>query len=409
MRRDDGLPAGREQARVVPGGTDPGAVAVAFDHVRRLLVVGGPAVVPREPRSAALGAPPPAVPPGTAVVLATSGSTGRPRLVALGTEALRRHAAAVHDRLGGPGAWLLALPIHHVAGWQVLVRAAATGARAPAVLDTSGGFRASRLPDAVARLPDDAPRYTSLVPTQLVRVLAEPAATAALARLDAVLVGGAAAPPGLLRDARAAGVRVVMTYGATETGGGCVYDGRPLDGVEVAVVEGRLEISGPVLAGGYLGADGTLHDGDRESGFAERAGRRWFRTSDVGRVDAEGRLEVLGRADDVIVSGGVKVHPAAIERLLAALAGVDDVVVVGVPDREWGALVTAIVVPAAGVAAPDVPALRHRVAPVLGPTWAPRAVVALPALPLLSSGKVDRAGAARLAADILARPGTVAG
>lgn len=407
-------------ARIIAGGTRPDAVAAALAAARRCLAGEGPAAEPVDPRSAegaALAAGPvrPAgpypprrpAPAGAAVILRTSGSTGSPRRVALAADTLLASARATHARLGGPGAWLLALPVHHVAGWQVLVRSVVAQADAglppaPTVLDTTDGFRPSALPVTVDAMPDGAPRYTALVPTQVARALTEPAAVAALARLDAVLVGGAAAPPALLRRAREAGIAVVTTYGMTETGGGCVYDGVPLDGVDVAEVDGLIEIAGPTLALGYAGDNGALLPGPADAGsFLERGGRRWFRTADLGRV-TEGRVEVLGRADDVIITGGVNVHPAAVERALAGLPGVDQVVVVGVPDLEWGSLVTAVVVPGRGAPLPTLDDARHAVSARLGRAHAPRAMVAVDRLPLRGPGKVDRAAAAVLAAGILA-------
>lgn len=400
MRHVDG-------ARVIAGGTRPADVSAAFAAVRALLAGAGPPLAPRDPRSPSWGTAPTgplAVPTGTAVALATSGSSGAPRLVALALDAVQASAAATRERLGGDDRWLVALPIHHVAGWQILVRAALAGPTPPAVLDTTAGFSAQRLADLVTRT---SPRYTSLVPTQLVRVLQDDAATATLTSLEAILVGGAAAPGDLLRRAREAGLAVVETYGMTETGGGCVYDGTPLDGVEVAAVDGRLEISGPVLATGYLTPDGDVLDSDGAdgSGFVVRAGRRLLRTPDLGSIDATGRVEVLGRADRVIVTGGIKVHPGPVERALLATGSVAEAVVVGVPDDEWGSAVAALVVPAAGGAAPDLASLREAVATRLGREQAPRCVIAVAELPLIGPGKIDRAAAARLVADILSGPG----
>lgn len=331
------------------------------------------------------------VPHGTALVVRTSGSTGRSRDVLLGADALRASAAATAARLGGPGRWLLALPVHHVAGLQVLVRALLAG-HAPHVLG-AGPFRAEGFRAAVDGLGTDLPRYTSLVPTQLVRVLDDDAATAAARTFDAILVGGAATSPTLLARARAAGVRVVTTYGMTETCGGCVYDGVALDGVQVDVdAEQRVSLTGPVLATGYLGRP----DLDATT-FVTQRGARWLRTSDRGRV-VDGRLQVLGRLDDVLVSGGVKVDPQAVEAVVAAHPGVREVCVVGVPDQHWGQCVVAVVVTSDG-AAPPLQDLRTSVAAALGPASAPRQVVVVDALPLRGPGKPDRRAVARLAVE----------
>lgn len=404
--------------REIAGGTDPDAVRAALVALRALVDGTGPALVPLDPtshrsRASSPGGASPgpahhprAVPDEAAVVLATSGSTGRPRLVALSADALLASAHATHERLGGAGRWLLALGIHYVAGWQVLVRSVLSGTE-PVVLDTSGGFDATGLAPAVAALGTSTPRYASLVPTQLVRALRDPAATDALATLDAVLVGGAALPPDARARAAAAGIPLVTTYGMTETGGGCVYDGLALTGVCVAADDGaRLTISGPTLALGYVGQDGALLPGGDDDGarFLLRSGVRWLRTADLGAVDDAGRVTVLGRADDAIVTGGVKVHPAPVERLLATHPGIAEAVVVGLPDPEWGTRVVAVVVPDPTGPQPDLDALRRLVTERLGAPHAPRALAVVGAVPRLGPGKIDRSRAATLAAGILAGP-----
>ncbi|WP_250448661.1 AMP-binding protein, partial [Actinotalea sp. C106] len=186
------------------------------------------------------------------------------------------------------------------------------------------------------------------------RVLTADAPTlAALSRLDAVLIGGAATPPALVEAARERGLPLVLTYGMTETCGGCVYDGRPLDGVEVEVDDDGIRLAGPMLARGYL----ARPDLDAAA-FTTADGRRWFRTRDLGILEG-GRLTVLGRSDDVLVTGGVKVAPAAVEAALVGVPGVGEVCVVGVPDAEWGQAVTAVVVPRPDVPAPGLAELRQ--------------------------------------------------
>lgn len=382
------------QVVVVDG---PAAVPVhdLLARLRAALEGSGPALlpVPHGPGTAAvvaaarLDAP---VPDGTALLLPTSGSTGAPRVVTLPADALLAGARATHARVGPPGRWLLALPLTHVAGWQVLVRGLlATAAEQLPVTLPAGSSTAA----AVARALDDAdppPRYASLVPTQLARLLDDEHATATAADLT-VLLGGAAAPATLLDRARAAGLRVATTYGSTETSGGCVYDGVPLDGVEVALdADGRLQVGGAVVATGYR---------DGSSGFADRDGTRWFTTSDLARLDG-GRVEVLGRADDVVVTGGENVAPAAVERVLHGVDGIEAAVVVGVPDDEWGQVVVALVT---GPAVPDEPTLRATVAERLGRAHAPRHVLVVDGLPLLGIGKPDRRAAAALAARTLVR------
>lgn len=363
--------------------------------------------------------------PGARVEVPTSGSTGEPRRVQVSAAALRASGTATAARLGGHGSWLLALPTTHVAGLQVVARSVLAGT-APVVLDLAPGFRGAAFAAAADRLVG-ARRYTSLVPTQVHRLLTEArdgedAGLRALASFDAVLLGGAATPPPVLAGLRAAGVRVVTTYGMSETAGGCVYDGRPLDGVSVRTVDGRVQVSGPVLADGYLddpAATAAAFVTD-EAGAAlpppgvtsdARDGvvpGRWFRTNDLGEVAPDGTLTVLGRADDVIISGGVNVAPAAVEAVLAGAPGIGEVCVVGLPDPEWGQTVVAVVTP--DPSAPDVSEdtllaqVRSRVTDILGAPAAPRHVVVTDTLALRGPGKVDRRAVALLAARRLGRP-----
>ncbi|MGH3929055.1 MAG: o-succinylbenzoate--CoA ligase [Pseudonocardiaceae bacterium] len=349
-----------------------------LDTALRAAMVGGPTLAPLAP-----GQPPPPRDPGPGqVVVATSGSsagaTGAPKWVQLSAAALRAAATAAQARLGGPGRWLLALPTHHVAGLQALVRAALAGTE-PVALDLRGGFDPAGFAAAAKQLTGRC--YTALVPTQLARLL--DASPGALTGFDAVLLGGAAAPEGLVRRARAAGVRVVRSYGMTETAGGCVYDGWPLEGVRVRVAgDGRIQLAGSMLATGYLD---TPQSSQQE---AFRDG--WFMTSDLGTLDGQGRLRVLGRADDVIVTGGIKVAPEEVEAVLTGLPGVAAACVVGLPDPEWGHRVSAAVVPADPAHPPDPGALRAAARCLLTGAQTPKQIVLLDALPLRGIGKPDR-------------------
>jgi O-succinylbenzoic acid--CoA ligase len=236
-------------------------------------------------------------------------------------------------------------------------------------------------------------RYTALVPTQLRRYLdTEPDA---LRSFDAILVGGAATDAALRGRARESGVPIVTTYGMTETAGGCVYDGRPLDGVRVRVTEdpagpggGGIQLAGPTLALGY-------RLDPAESGVAFADG--WFRTGDAGTLDADGRLTVTGRLDDVVITGGVNVAPATVEAALREHPAVADAVVFGRPDATWGQRVVAAVVPVEGTT-PDLADLRTWVTTRLGAPAAPRQLHVLDALPVLHTGKPDRRAVAALTA-----------
>ncbi len=339
---------------------------------------GGPAVLPYA-SEALRDAMDPTCPaePGTAVIIATSGSTGEPKGVLLSAAALAASARATHARLGGPGHWLLATPAQYIGGLQVLVRSLLAGTT-PAVLHAPG-FRPDDFAEAAAPLLAlEGPRYTALVPTQLGRLLDDAGSGLAAARaFDAIIVGAAATTAELRERAAEAGVKIVPAYGMSETASGCVYDGVPLDGVHVELEDERVCITGDVLAHGYrLRPDLTSE--------AFEGGR--FRTSDRGRWSPDGRLEVLGRVDDMINTGGVKVAAAAVERILTAQPGIRDACVVGVPDPEWGEAVVALVV-GAGC---DVDSLRAACREEAGAAAAPKRVEFTEELPLRGPGKVDR-------------------
>lgn len=366
----------------------PGEETTALLHAIEGALDGGPPVAP------GVSGAPDSLPdlsrwPRVALALATSGSTtGTGRVVGLSAAALRASTAATYERLAGPGQWLLTLPPHHVAGVQVLVRSVLAGTTPLAI---TGRFDPQRLAAAITRMRTDVPRYVSLVPTQLVRALRHEHATAALASCAAVLVGGAAAPASALREARRRGINVVITYGMTETCGGCVYDGVPLAGVQVRTgPHDEVLLAGPMLAEGYLD--------DGEQPFTVSDGLRWLRTADAGRY-TDGVLHITGRLDDVIVTGGINVHPGEVEARLSELPEFAQVCIAGVPDPEWGHLVTAVIVPADDAVAPDLGRIRAHLGS--GPQ-APRALVSVPDLPVRDSGKVDRRAAARLAERALA-------
>jgi o-succinylbenzoate---CoA ligase len=369
---------------VALGTSDPSAVLRGLEAA----LAGGPALLPVAEGAPALPAPPPAdVPQRVALVVETSGSTGTGKRVALSSEALLAGAAAADAALGGPGGWVLALPTHYIAGLNVLTRSIAAGT-APVVV-ASGHFDAGAFADAADRLvtgPAAPRRYTSLVPVQLARVLDDARATRALTGFDAVLVGGQATP-GPLRDrARDAGVRIVTTYGASETSGGCVYDGVPFGTVRTAVVDGELWLHGPMLAEGYLGDDART-----ARTFVEQDGLRWYRTGDAATV-SDGVVRVLGRLDDVVISGGEKVPLGAVERLVRELPGQEEAVVTRRASGEWGEV--PVVVTATPV---DLERVRAHVGATLGRAARPAAVVLVDAVPMLPSGKPDRRAAEHLA------------
>lgn len=309
-------------------------------------------------------------PAGVRLVVATSGSTGAPKEVALGRTAVLASVELSARRLGATGPWVLALPPTYVAGVQVITRSLVAG-HDPVWLERDGW-------------PDGEGWFVSLVPTQLARMLASPDDTEALRRAHTVLLGGGPIDPSLRERAAAAGVRTVATYGAAETAGGCVYDGMPLDGVAVALGEaGRIRISGPTLFDEYL---------DQPELTREVLVDGWYVTSDAGRFDDDGRLRVLGRVDDVIVSGGLNVPGPAVAARLRQHPDVREAEVLGVPDEEWGSRVVAFVVGTA-----TLEALRDWVTEAHPRPWAPRQLVLLDEIPLLPNNKPDRLALRELA------------
>jgi o-succinylbenzoate---CoA ligase len=323
-----------------------------------------------------------AVADGTAVIVPTSGSTGVPKGVELSAAALLHSARASLARIGArPGErWLCCLPGTYIAGIQVLVRSL-VGGTDPVLADRAD-------PGTVAA---SGCAHVSLVPTQLRRLL--DVDISPLAGFRSVLLGGAAAPASLLDAARTARVPVVTTYGMTETCGGCVYDGIPLDGVRVKTGDDdRIWIGGPVLFSGYLGGPPAPSDG-------------WLRSGDLGRLDPAGRLTVRGRADEVINTGGSMVVPGEVAAALQSCPGVREAAVVGQPDPEWGERVVAVVVPADPAHPPTLELLRLHVKERLPRYAAPSRVVMVDAVPMLPNGKHDLA---RLRRELLRREQTEA-
>lgn len=370
-----------------------------------------------------------------ALVVPTSGSTGAAKAVVQSLPALRASQDATASALDGHGLWLPLLPPTHIAGVQIIARACRSaqvlGLPGPALPeempDLSGRFDAAvftaAAEPALARAEAlDLPAYTSLVPTQLSRLLgdASPAGRRVLALLAgfaAVLVGGAATPPALLAAARDAGAAVRTTYGSSETAGGCVYDGVPLEGVSLSLdtdphradeAPGRLLIASPTLARGQLRSDGAA---DLSPFRATPDGGRVLVTSDLAALDETDsgqRLRILGRADDVVITGGRKVLPQDVETAIDAapdLRGLlADRVVVGVPDPEWGARLVALVVPTSGADPARLPVAvpaALRAAPEHGPDLprhaVPKSTLVVEALPLRGIGKIDRSAARDLA------------
>ncbi len=357
---------------------EPRAVA---QQLAAALSGDGPAILPHGTPSQVTV--PETVPRRVAVIVETSGSTGRPKRVELSADALLAGAAASESALGGPGQWMLALPVHYIAGIAVLVRSLA--AQVPPVFLEPSGFTAERFIEAAGGM-DHPRRFVSLVPAQLARLVESPSAVDVLREFERVLVGGQSMPPALGARAAEVGVPVTRTYGSSETSGGCVYDGAPIGDTRVRLVDGRVEIAGSVLAEGYL------DDPERtERAFHYDDGHRWYRTDDSGEL-TDGVLRVLGRVDDVIVSGGVKISLAAVEEAVRSISGLALAVVVPAPHPEWGE--TTVVVTETHV---ELDELRRAVTGRLGAPAAPTRVLVVDRIPMLASGKPDRRALAGLA------------
>lgn len=317
------------------------------------------------------------VPDGIASVTTTTGSTGNPREVGLTASALRSSARAAHIYLGATfgQVWSLLLPLTHIAALNVLVRSVELGT-SPIDLRGTGGVRNFKVAD-----------FTAIVPTQLFRALhGDTELLEHLKNCRAVLVGGAALAESMARDAENAGITIVQTYGMSETSGGCVYNGEPLQGVEVKIIDGQVAIRGATLASTYI---------NDESAWLEKIDDGWFLTSDQGII-TDGKLKVLGRADDVIISGGENISLNEIEESLRSHFPGIDIAAFALPDQEWGSSLHLAI--AGNTSIPE-SEITFFLIQTHGEMAKPKGFYRLTALPLIGIGKVDRNALMRIAAE----------
>jgi o-succinylbenzoate---CoA ligase len=359
----------------------PPSPLVVFEALRGALSGDGPAILVSE--SVSEPALPDVVARRIALVVETSGSTAKPKRVAISADALLASAAASASAMGGDGQWLLALPAHYIAGLNVLVRSIAS--QTTPVILADGPFDPIAFARAAERM-DGELRFTSVVPAQLARLLDEPQSIPALRRFDRILVGGQSTPDVLVDRAAELGIAITRTYGSSETCGGCVYDGVAIGNTRARLTAGQIELTGAVLAEGYL------DDEERTAAaFVDDEGIRWYRTGDTGEL-LDGKVLVTGRLDDVIISGGIKVSLADVERVIRGLDGQAEAVVIRAPSERWGEV--PVVVTTREIALDE---LRAVVRAELGAAAAPDRVIVTQSIPTLSSGKPDRVGLQRLA------------
>ena len=331
---------------------------------------------------------------GVAVVLTTSGSTGSPRGVLLSATALAASAQGAAELVGIPvaeSAWLVAIPVTSAGGFAVVVRSWLAGFE-PETLPSVGGAMPFRTADFVASTRQLAQRasgralLTSLVPTQLARILDDVEGRSALNEYSAILVGGARFDSTIRERAQAAGVNVLSTYGLTETCGGCVYDGKAFPGVDVRIAsDGEVLVQGEVVGLGYR-LDPAL--------TAQRFIDGWLHTGDIGSID-EGTLSIVGRRDDIVTVKGVNVATGAVERVICAIPGVDACAVIATPHPIDGHRLSAFIVAQQDLAR----TITATVAEQLGPVAAPSSISTIASLPVLPNGKTDRAALAARAND----------
>jgi O-succinylbenzoic acid--CoA ligase len=301
------------------------------------------------------------------LVVATTGSSGTRKSVALGSAALLASARASLNFLNARAGqtWALLMPMHHIAGINVLIRALELGTT-PVDLRSAQNYPATD--------------FSAVVPTQIYRALnGDEKLLAHLKSAKSVLVGGAQLHNDLLQQAKDAGISVVRTYGMSETSGGCIYEGTPLEGVDVRVSDsGLVEISGAILASGYLNNDDLWNQQYLDG---------WFTTSDLGKINSDGNVEVLGRADDVYITGGEKVSLSRVDEVLHNAFPQLQWCAVAVDDAQWG---QRLVVAVSGAGAPAISEVSTLLSTALGDFAKPKQLLIFDEMPMIGIGKIDR-------------------
>jgi O-succinylbenzoic acid--CoA ligase len=375
------IAAGRSLAEAAVAAWDAGEAILPINPAApraerdRLLAALRPThVVDADGRGANPGGIP--APADTAAIVVTSGTTGEPKGVELTRTGMRVMGRGYSAGLDADASdrWLTCLPLHHVASLGALARAYVT--RASWVAHERFDI------DRVARAPrDDGTTIVSLVPTTLLRLLD---ADAPLHEFRRVIIGGAPLPGALRARAEQAGVVIADAYGLSETWGGFA-----LDGVAIAGIDFRLDPEGgEILVHGAPVMRGYRLDPERSAEVLDGGG--WLRTGDIGEVDERGRLRVIDRAKDLVITGGVNVSPTEVENVLVTHPNVEDVCVIGVPDPEWGERVVAFVVAAPSSAAPTLNALRAFASEQLAASKLPRELRVVDAIPRSGGGKALR-------------------
>ncbi|WP_115028991.1 AMP-binding protein [Dermatophilus congolensis] len=346
------------------------------------------------------------LPPQATLAISTSGSTGTPKLATCTATALHASITATEHALGGPGQWILTLPPHHIAGLQVILRSLAAG-HDPIPIHRTTSFTATHLATALHQAQTttpNTPHYTSLVPTQLARLLNTTEGITTLRQLDAILVGGAATPTELINRAKDHNINLITTYGMSETCGGCVYNGHPIGDTTITFTNNtttptRIQLTGTHIAHGYLNPtdNPTTLTLNTNTPFTHHPnGTRTYLTDDIGHINPDGTLTLEGRTDDIINTGGLKVLPTHVEKALAPhLPPGTTIHVTGIPHPEWGTTVAAAFAPTNPTHIKHlqqlIPTALTAARETLPPHAIPRHTIVLPHLPQRGPGKPDRA------------------